>query len=212
MNAMHMQAIVNTDRGTAHYQLIETQRRALELFRQGHLLQPDQLDRALNSLIGSTRQMVMRRRSETHTAPRRVIDLTTTPDTDDDLEVIDLTQPMPSVKRTRVPTACAKLRSIANKCAEIVSEEVFQSKMDCDVCMNSCGKGSTITTSCRHVFCIECWVKWMKIRTDQSQLKNCPTCRFINPIVTYYRVNGKRGRRNVNLNENEYEQDVMQEA
>ena len=52
---------------TSHEQYIDIQRRLMRLYETGNELEPAQLERALDGLMGATRQMVRTRRREVST-------------------------------------------------------------------------------------------------------------------------------------------------
>jgi hypothetical protein len=65
-----------------------------------------------------------------------------------------------------------------------ISKTAFESnnENECGICFESSSKGLTMTTDCGHEYCVKCWHTWYMSH------RSCPTCRNLNPLVTYYKV------------------------
>jgi len=182
-------------------QYINIQRRLLYINEQGHTLTQEQLERALDGLLGAARNLVRINARSAYNVegimpppPMRTVP-----------QFVDVI--LPTIDRTR---PVAELRPVAEPVTEpdrmanfVLSSRLFkvetilkrEMNKNCDnvcaICLETHKKGNSFTTECCHEFGRDCYINWI-YSTNGNQA--CPTCRKSNPKVTMYKYRGQKTR------------------
>jgi hypothetical protein len=203
---------------SARHQLFDTQNRLLNLYNSSERMSHEQLERAIDGIVGSTREMVRRRIAENPPGinilnrllavrDRTLAEQDTRPQTPNQSTVPILpaatnqpaAQLRPAARPTATPAAPAPFdwslpqHSSTKKKLKVIAKAKFNGdcEQECGICFEIHKKRDTLTTSCDHVYCISCWSTWMNARNSN---KTCPTCRLFLPSATYYKIRATKKR------------------
>jgi hypothetical protein len=193
----------------AERQFIDIQRRLLNIYENGHTMQPDQLERAIDGITGATLQMVRTRNRVLEVTPA-MAPMRTSPQFVD----IRLPRPQPQQRpqaelrprpRTAQPTGpyTAPLRRNPLEKFKTLSRAALEANCadTCAICFDTHKKGESLTTECCHEFGKECYFNWIE---SENSNRSCPTCRKYFPRVTMYKPRASR----INLIVEDNEEDV----
>jgi len=176
------------------------QRRLLNIYERGHLMDQEQLNRAVDGLTGQTLQMVRTRRQETVTPRRqeaappvvrqdRPAPYTSPPRR----QVLPLYYTPPIQPTAPLRTDAVVRRNPLEKIVTIKKAEFDANCTEsCAICLETHKKGDSIITDCNHEFGKQCYNNWMTALNSNHQ---CPNCRKATPRVTLYKTRAARKQR-----------------
>jgi hypothetical protein len=190
---------------TAHQQLLDVQTRTQNLYSQVSTMEQEQIERAIDGIVGSAREMVRRRQAE-QTPVIGNPGLSILQRLSQIREVQQAAQGPPPMRtepqfvpvrpqaelRPRAPRPAQPVdwnvpkRSSRFKKLQIVTQDEVCIETECNVCFDSHTKDKILTTKCKHTYCITCWSRWM------ANNNSCPSCRTVCPPVYYYKAKATR--------------------
>jgi len=171
---------------SAHDDYSNIQRRLLDIYERGHLMGPEQLNRAIDGITGQALQMVRRRRLE-NVPPQPPIARQSGSGhyTMGIRELNDIRQAGSGPYTAPLMAPQERINPL-EKTVTIKQSEFYAICADsCAICLEKHKKGDTIMTNCCHEFGKECYNSWMNSPTSNHK---CPTCRKDMPRVTSFKV------------------------
>ena len=204
-------------------EFVQTHRRLLNILDNGPLMTNEQLERALDGLVGATREMVRIRRLENGLLRRTV-----TPER----PRTPIDAPPQIVEIREVPRPAAELRPAATRVVPSVLMQEMRATLEattafgaplawperwesypnlnkfraigrvkfnsdckevCSVCLDTHKNHESVTTDCGHKFCKQCWFSWM---SNPIGNQRCPCCRKRRPRTTTFKLMADRKKRN----------------
>jgi len=196
-----------------HDDYANIQRRLLDIYERGHLMEQQQFNQAIIELTGNVDIMVRRRRQEnappvppvahqagSYTAPLR--DPYVPPVAHQAWLGLNRMAPlrdpyMPPSPRRQVGPYTAPLRPVVRRNPLEKMVTIKKAEFDaictdsCSICLEKHIKGDTIMTECNHEFGIQCYNSWM---TAPMSNHKCPSCRKETPRVTMYKTRCRKPR------------------
>jgi len=97
-----------------------------------------------------------------------------------------------------------RTRKPKSKKTKAVNQRMLDSVMPdaCGICLNTNTRGETVSTSCGHHFCGDCFDHWAEFKLQHPNASNrvitCPICRQAKPTVTQFRLRKQRVSKAVN--------------
>jgi hypothetical protein len=189
---------------SARHQLFDAQNRLSNLYNSSEHMSQEQLERAIDGIVGSAREMVRRRVAENPPGINIINRLLAVRDR---VQAPPVAAPVarpaaelrPASRPTARPAAPAPFdwslpqHSSTKKKLKVIAKAKFNGdcEQECGICFEIHKKRDTLTTSCDHVYCISCWSTWMNAINSN---KACPTCRLFLPSATYYKIKATKKR------------------
>jgi Ring finger domain len=177
-----------------HDDYANIQRRLLDIYERGHLMEQQQFNQAVIELTGNVHIMVRRRRHE-NTPP---VPPVAHPAWSGLNRMAPLRDPyMPPSPRRQVGPYTAPLRPVVRRNPLEKMVTIKKAEFDaictdsCSICLEKHIKGDTIMTECNHEFGIQCYNSWMTAPTSNHK---CPSCRKETPRVTMYKTRCRKPR------------------
>ena len=180
MSGIIISNLINIYKMTAQEDYSSIQRRLLDIYERGHLMGPEQLNRAIDGITGQALQMVRRRRQEYVPPPPPQVSQIR----------IGYAHRINSGPYTAPLRGPIQRRNPLEKTVTIKKAEFDALCTDsCAICFENHKKGDTVMTECSHQFGKQCYNRWM---TSVGSNHKCPTCRKEMPRVTSYKTRCKK--------------------
>jgi hypothetical protein len=177
---------------TSQDDYINIQRRLLDIYERGHLMDQLQFNQAIIELTRNAHIMVRSRRQENAPPVPPVAHIPIYPHH----RHIGINRFGPFTQPIVQPIVLngpytAPLRPVVRKNPleqyKTIKKADFEAHCtdSCSICLEIHTKGDSLTTECNHEFGKDCYNFWMN---SLSSNKKCPTCRKDCPKVTYYKT------------------------